>query len=67
MRFFDHENLNRFYGLSMDGPMALTVWKFCSRGSLRDVLGNNTLTKDAVFIHSIIWELCEVGRENQMG
>jgi len=59
MRVLDHENLNRFYGLSMDASNMLSIWKFCSRGSIRDVLNNNTLAKDAVFIQSILWELCE--------
>uniref|UniRef100_A0A915EFH3 Guanylate cyclase n=1 Tax=Ditylenchus dipsaci TaxID=166011 RepID=A0A915EFH3_9BILA len=59
MRQLDHENLNRFYGISMDGPEMLSMWKFCSRGSIKDVLNNNSMSKDAVFIFSIIRELCE--------
>ncbi|KAL3107905.1 hypothetical protein niasHT_019117 [Heterodera trifolii] len=31
-RLFDHVNLNRFLGLSLDGPNVLAVWNFCARG-----------------------------------
>jgi hypothetical protein len=57
----EHENLNRFYGFSLDGIEAVSIWKYCTRGSIRDVIttGNNTLTRDQVFVHSIVTELCE--------
>ncbi|GMS94298.1 hypothetical protein PENTCL1PPCAC_16473, partial [Pristionchus entomophagus] len=33
-RTFDHENVNRFIGMSLDGPQILSIWKYCSRGNL---------------------------------
>ncbi|KAL3100700.1 hypothetical protein niasHT_020979 [Heterodera trifolii] len=60
MRLFDHENVNRFLGLSLDGPNVLAVWNFCMRGSIRDViLSENAMVKDVIFIQSAIKELCE--------
>ncbi|KAL3121720.1 hypothetical protein niasHT_003511 [Heterodera trifolii] len=60
MRLFDHENVNRFLGLSLDGPNVLAVWNFCLRGSIRDViLSENAMVKDVVFIQSAIKEICE--------
>ncbi|KAL3108346.1 hypothetical protein niasHT_014495 [Heterodera trifolii] len=60
MRLFDHENMNRFLGLSLDGPNLLTVWNFCMRGSIRDViLSENAMVKDVMFIQSAVKELCE--------
>ena len=47
----DHENVNRFIGLSIDGVDFIAVWKMCARGSLQvekdyfllnnKILGNN--------------------------
>ncbi|EPB74403.1 hypothetical protein ANCCEY_06524 [Ancylostoma ceylanicum] len=31
----DHENINKFIGLSLDGPDIIKVWKFCERGTLQ--------------------------------
>ncbi|KAL3089684.1 hypothetical protein niasHT_020463 [Heterodera trifolii] len=60
MRLFDHENVNRFLGLSLDGPNVLAVWNFCLRGSIRDViLSENAMVKDVIFIQSAIKEICE--------
>jgi len=35
MRQFEHDNVNRFVGLSLDGPETLSVWRYCNRGSLK--------------------------------
>uniref|UniRef100_F1KWI0 Guanylate cyclase n=1 Tax=Ascaris suum TaxID=6253 RepID=F1KWI0_ASCSU len=55
----DHENLNKFIGLCTDGPQYLSVWKFCSRGSLKDIIEKGLFTMDAFFIVSIILDICE--------
>uniref|UniRef100_A0A915DYY4 guanylate cyclase n=1 Tax=Ditylenchus dipsaci TaxID=166011 RepID=A0A915DYY4_9BILA len=60
MRLLDNDNVNRFIGLSIDGAQVLSVWRYCSRGSLSEViLGNNSLTMDGFFIYSLIRDVCE--------
>lgn len=62
MRNFDNENLNRFIGLVMDsGTQMISVWRFCSRGPLCDViLSANMLNMDSFFIYSLVKDICEV-------
>ncbi|KAL3095079.1 hypothetical protein niasHT_022788 [Heterodera trifolii] len=60
LRLFDHVNLNRFLGLSLDGPNLLAVWNFCARGSLKDVImSGSAMVRDVVFVQSAIKEICE--------
>ncbi|KAL3109680.1 hypothetical protein niasHT_017224 [Heterodera trifolii] len=60
LRLFDHVNLNRFLGLSLDGPNLLAVWNFCARGALKDVImSGSAMVRDVVFIQSAIKEICE--------
>lgn len=61
MRTIDHQNLNRFYGLAFDGPSMISVWKYCSRGSLQEIMSGSSMTMDGFFIYSIIRDLAEVG------
>uniref|UniRef100_A0A914VG19 Guanylate cyclase n=1 Tax=Plectus sambesii TaxID=2011161 RepID=A0A914VG19_9BILA len=57
MRALAHENINRFIGLCLDGPAHMALWKFCSRGSLKDVIGKGHLTLDWFFKYSIISDI----------
>ncbi|CAD5226277.1 unnamed protein product [Bursaphelenchus okinawaensis] len=60
MRLLDHDNLNKFIGLTTDGTYTLSVWRFCSRGPLCDVISsNNMITSDGFFIYSLVKDICE--------
>ena len=57
MRTLDHENLNRFIGLSIDGPETISIRKFCSRGSIQDILNNAAISLDGFFTYAIIRDI----------
>uniref|UniRef100_A0A1I7ZQC1 Guanylate cyclase n=1 Tax=Steinernema glaseri TaxID=37863 RepID=A0A1I7ZQC1_9BILA len=59
MRMLNYDQLNKFIGLSIDGPDVLSIWRYCSRGSLRDVIAHNTMNMDSFFIFSLIRDICE--------
>ncbi|KAI1701121.1 adenylate and guanylate cyclase catalytic domain-containing protein [Ditylenchus destructor] len=60
MRAMQHDNVNRFIGLSIDGPQVMSLWRYCSRGPLSDVImGNTSLSLDGFFIYSLIRDVCE--------
>uniref|UniRef100_A0A7E4VF23 Guanylate cyclase n=1 Tax=Panagrellus redivivus TaxID=6233 RepID=A0A7E4VF23_PANRE len=59
MRSLDHENVNRFIGVCLDSPEPMSIWRFCSRGSLRDIIATNTYNMDAFFIFSLIKDIVE--------
>ncbi|VDD85654.1 unnamed protein product [Enterobius vermicularis] len=60
LRFVNRDNLNRFLGLCIDGPQYLSVWKYCSHGSLQNLIEAGTLNIDTFFMLSIMRGLCEV-------
>uniref|UniRef100_A0A7E4V6B7 Guanylate cyclase n=1 Tax=Panagrellus redivivus TaxID=6233 RepID=A0A7E4V6B7_PANRE len=51
------DNVNRFIGLSIDGPMYFAVWKYCGRGSLKDVIAKGTYNMDAFFALSLMSDI----------
>lgn len=60
MRALNHENVNQFQGLSKDVTGNLSVWKACTRGSLRDVFEKGSLNLDWFFKFSLIRDIFEV-------
>ncbi|EGT33836.1 CBN-GCY-3 protein [Caenorhabditis brenneri] len=59
LRKLDHDNLNKFIGLSIDGPMFVAVWKMCSRGSLQDIISRGNFSMDGFFMFCIIRDIAE--------
>nr|CDJ83893.1 Extracellular ligand-binding receptor and Serine threonine protein kinase-related and Adenylyl cyclase class-3 4 guanylyl cyclase domain containing protein [Haemonchus contortus] len=57
LREMEHDNVNRFLGLCLDGPQLLSIWKHCSRGSLNDVITTGSTPMDSVFIFSLIRDI----------
>ncbi|CAI5452064.1 unnamed protein product [Caenorhabditis angaria] len=57
MRLIDHANLNKFIGMSLDAPQLMSVWRFCARGSLADVIQKATIQMDGFFIYSLMKDI----------
>ncbi|PAV60946.1 hypothetical protein WR25_12114 [Diploscapter pachys] len=38
MKSLEHDNVCRFIGLCLDSSQMLSIWRYCSRGSLADVI-----------------------------
>ncbi|PIO64452.1 hypothetical protein TELCIR_13920, partial [Teladorsagia circumcincta] len=57
LREFDNENINRFIGLCLDGPQMLSLWKYCSRGSIDDVIEKNSSKMDGFFVYLLLKDI----------
>lgn len=60
MREMTHKNVNEFIGLSIDGIQFLSIWKFCNRGSLYDVITTGSLNIDWFFMVSLMKDIADV-------
>ncbi|CAI4223627.1 unnamed protein product [Auanema sp. JU1783] len=57
LRQLEHDNMNTFLGLVLDGPEFLSVWRYCGRGSLKDVILKGSITMDYFFVFSLIRDI----------
>jgi hypothetical protein len=55
-----HNNLNAFIGASVTPPHFCTVWEYCSKGSLQDVIFNEAIQLDDMFKFSICIDMLKV-------
>ncbi len=63
MRELKNDNVNLFLGIVLNSQSTfLSVWKYCQRGSLGDVISSGALTMDAFFVFSIIKDIASVLR-----
>ncbi|CAA98947.3 Receptor-type guanylate cyclase gcy-13 [Caenorhabditis elegans] len=57
LRSIEHDNVNRFIGLSIDGPVYMSFWRYCSRGSIKDVIAKSSINMDGFFIYCLIKDI----------
>lgn len=58
-----HENLNMFIGAVIESPLVFVVTAYCQKGNLRETLENDSITLDAMFFSSIVFDILKV-KEN---
>ncbi|MPC90917.1 Resact receptor [Portunus trituberculatus] len=63
MRETRHENLAVFVGACVEAGGVVILTPYCARGSLQDVLQNDDLPLDDLFVASLIADLIKVSKE----
>ncbi|XP_074647347.1 guanylate cyclase 32E-like [Tubulanus polymorphus] len=57
MRDLRHDNVNSFVGACIETHQIILVTEYCSKGCLQDILSNDDLKLDAMFIASLVMDL----------
>ncbi|XP_062604007.1 guanylate cyclase 32E-like isoform X2 [Saccostrea cucullata] len=52
-----HDNINKFIGVCVESPHLYIVTQYCARGSLKDILKNEDIYLDDMFIASLVADL----------
>lgn len=53
----NNQNLTKFMGACVDEPNICVVWEYCERGSLQDILYNEDLSLESMFIASLVFDI----------
>ena len=60
LEVLSHQNVNTFVGASVDAPHVCLCWEYASKGSLNDILWNDSIQLDEVFKFSICSDVVKV-------
>ncbi|XP_052770331.1 receptor-type guanylate cyclase Gyc76C-like [Mya arenaria] len=59
MRDLRHNNINAFLGACIDPPVFIIVTEYCSKGSLTDILENEDVKLDNMFLSSLVKDIIQ--------
>ena len=62
LEVLSHQNVNKFIGASVDFPHACLCWEYATKGSLNDLLWNETIQLDDIFRFSICGDVIKVNK-----
>uniref|UniRef100_A0A0K0F3E9 Guanylate cyclase n=1 Tax=Strongyloides venezuelensis TaxID=75913 RepID=A0A0K0F3E9_STRVS len=57
LRSLDHDNLCKLFGMSVDSVNFIVIWRYCSRGSLYDVIDQQNTQMDDFFCYCLIKDI----------
>ncbi|XP_069361900.1 atrial natriuretic peptide receptor 1-like isoform X2 [Maniola hyperantus] len=57
MKDLEHDHLTRFYGACVDPPHCCLLTEYCPKGSLQDILENDTIKLDWMFKVSLMHDI----------
>lgn len=60
MRKLKHNNLNNFVGACTEAPNICCIWEYCVKGSLQDMIYNDSIALDDIFKFSICIDILRV-------
>lgn len=60
MKDLEHDHLARFYGACVDPPHCCLLTEYCPKGSLQDILENESIKLDWMFKVSLMHDIVRV-------
>jgi guanylate cyclase, other len=63
LRDLRHDNINSFIGACVEPMRILLVTDYCAKGSLYDIIENEDIKLDELFIASLVHDLIKVSSE----
>lgn len=60
MKDLEHDHLARFFGACVDPPHCCLLTEYCPKGSLQDILENDTIKLDWMFKVSLMHDIVKV-------